>query len=186
MRNVITLSQFAEMLSNILKSTFLQAVSVTEPKLNKKDRETKAPLPFKTVLHSRNINLQLGYNLDKQVTDRATKEGIEDADFEAQEHKWARRVKGQLARHKAYEIAEDMAVADMDTTKLYMPYVVVRIDENKYIGDGKEIAKAVIEPFFPPASDYENQPQENKVRVQYMKLSSVKWFKLNGVEYHIV
>jgi len=180
-KQFITISQFAILLASYNGSKFAQAQSVTEPKLNKKSRTTGEPLPFATVLNCRNINIQLNYNYENQIVGREIKEGGE-ATFEAQEHAWAKPVKGALATHKS-------AVADMlnlDLSKCYMPYVKIRVDSQKYIADGKEISKDILLPFMPPKDDYSNQPIENKVRVEYMKLTSVKTFVCDGTEYQIV
>jgi hypothetical protein len=180
-KQFLTLKQFAILLASIKLSSFAQAQSVTEPKLNKKSRTTGEPLPFATVLNCRNINIQLNYNYENQVVGRDLKSGG-DGTFEAQEHAWAKHFEGALALHKS-------AVADMlnlDLTKCYMPYVKVRVDSQKYIADGKEISKDVLVPFMPPKDDYSSQPQDNKVRVEYMKLSSIKTFVYAGTEYQIV
>jgi hypothetical protein len=188
MKKFITIAQFALMLSEINISTFAQALSQTEPKLNKKSRVTGEPLPFNKVLNCRNINLQLNYDYEAQVIRRDEKQNAgEPSNFEAQEHTWARKVKGALARHKDYAI--DMLNIDfnsLDTTKLYMPYVKLRIDSQMYIADGKPIDKEALINFMPPASNYDNQPAEKKVVVEYMKLASIKEFTLSGVDYQII
>jgi len=186
MKKFITTAQFAKMLFEINLSTFAQALSQTEPKLNKKSRVTGEPLPFNKVLNCRNINLQLNYDYEAQVNRRANKEGI-DEPFTAAEHTWARKVKGALARHKDYII--DMLNIDfnkLDVSKLYMPYVKLRIDSQMYIADGKQISKDSLIDFLPPATDYDNQPAEAKVKVEYMKLASIKEFCFAGIDYQIV
>ena len=186
-KEFLTLSQFAELLANINLSTFAQVESVTEPKLNKKNRVTGEPLPFAKVLNCRDLNVQLNYNYERQVTKRDEKETGEPSNFEAQEHSWAKRVKGSLACHK--NLAIDIVNIDfnnIDTSMLYMPYVKVRVDGQKYIADGKEIAKSLLLPFMPPKDDYSSQPQDNKVRVEYMKLSSIKTFICDATEYQII
>jgi len=173
----------------ILNSAFAQAISETEPKLNKKSRVTGQPLPFAKVINCRDLNIQLGYDYEGQVIARAEKEGIDASDFEAQEHAWARRVTGNLSRIKSYDVPvnADGSIdwANVDSSKLYMPYKVMSIREQSYFADGQRIAKDILTDFFPPKDDYSSQPQDNKVRVQYMKLSSVKEFKFGGVEYVI-
>jgi hypothetical protein len=184
-KSFITLAQFAELISNITGSAFADCESVTEPKLNKKDRISGAILPFNKVLNCRLLNIQLGYNYEKQVNDKAEKQGI-DANFEAQEHVWARRIKGALARHKSYEVPETLDFTKVDTNKLYMAYKVQSIRQQSYIADGQQIAKSILTNFFPPKDDYSAQPQDDKVKVQYMKLSSVKSFIFGGTEFIIV
>jgi len=181
MKKFISTLEFAQLLMTILGSTFAQAMSQTEPKLNKKSRTTGLPIPFAKVLNCRDLYIQLGYDYEGQVNRNAEKEGIE-ADFEAQEHVWARRMQGSLARHKDY--TPDLA--NLDVTKLYMPYKVMSIREQSFIADGKQIAKDILLDFMPSATSYDNQPAEKKVAVQYMKLSSVKEFHWNGIEYQIV
>lgn len=186
-KEFITIRQFASLLMSIKLSAFAQAQSVTEPKLNKKSRETGLPLPFQTVLNCRNINVQLNYNYENQVGNREVKEGAEAPTFEAQEHSWAKHLAGALAVHKS--LAVDLATLDLNTLdldKAYMPYVKIRVDSQKYIADGKEVKKDVLLPFMPPKDDYSNQPIDNKVRVEYMKLKSVKTFIYNGTEYQII
>jgi len=185
-KSFITIRNFAMLLSTINLSTFGQALSETEPKLNKKSRTTGEPLPFAKVLNCRNINFQLNYNYPTAVNNKAIKEDIAP-EFEAKEHTWARPVKGALARHKDYVI--DMLNLDfstIDTTKLYMPYRKLRIDSQSYVADGKVIDKKVLVDFMPPASDYASQPQDDKIVIEYMKLSSIKLFTCNGTEFKIV
>lgn len=182
--------EFAKLLAlTILNSAFAQAMSITEPKLNKKSRTTGLPLPYSKVLNCRDLNIQLGYDYEGQVNRNAEKEGLE-ADFVAQEHAWARRVAGNLSRHKDYTmpLLADGSIdwANVDTDRLYMPYKVQSIREQSYIADGKVIAKDILEDFFPPKGNYESQPADKKVPVQYMKLASVKEFKWNGIEYEII
>ena len=181
MKKFITLSDFAQLLMTILGSCFVQVQSITEPKLNKKSRSTGLPIPFAKVVNCRDLNIQLGYDYEAQVNRNANKEGIE-ADFEAQEHVWARRIEGALARHKDY--TPDLA--NLDVTKLYIPYKVMNIREQSFIADGKQIAKDMLLDYLPPVTSYDNQPAEKKVSVQYMKLSSVKEFRWNGIQYQIV
>lgn len=188
-KSFVTSLEFAKLLANeIINSAFAQAMSETSPKLNKKSRTTGAPLPFQTVLNLRDLNIQLGYDYEGQVNAKAEKEGIE-ANFEAKEHAWARRVAGNLARHKDYEVPMtengEIDWANVDTTRLYMPYKVMSVRSQSYFADGQRIEKDVLTDYFPPKDNYESQPQEDKVRVQYMKLSSVKEFKWSGVEYVI-
>lgn len=183
-KEFLTIGQFASLLMTIKLSAFAQVQSVTEPKLNKKNRETGEPMPFKTVLNCRNLNVQLNYNYENQIIHREEKEGAENGSFEASEHSWARPLsEGALATRKSIE-ENDVKLIAPDF--LYMPYVKVRVDSQKYIADGREIDKAEIVPFMPPKSDYENQPIENKVRVEYMKLRSIKTFIYNGTEYQII
>lgn len=188
-KSFVTSLEFAKLLANeIINSAFAQAMSETSPKLNKKSRTTGAPLPFQSVLNLRDLNIQLGYDYEGQVNAKAEKEGIE-ANFEAKEHAWARRVAGNLARHKDYEVPMtengEIDWANVDTTRLYMPYKVMSVRSQSYFADGQRIEKDVLTDYFPPKDNYESQPQEDKVRVQYMKLSSVKEFKWSGVEYVI-
>jgi len=186
MKKLITTAKFAEMLMGFILSSFADVQSETEPKINKTHRETKEPNPFTKVLNHRILNVQLMYNYEKQVNDKAEKEGLE-RDFEAQEHPWARKVKGALARHKNYEI--DLAnfdVNSVDLSKFYMAYKVQKIREQSYIADGKVIDKKELLPYFPPQKNYDNQPAEEKTAIQYMKLSSVKEFVFDGVEYRIM
>jgi hypothetical protein len=182
-KQFITIRQFAELLMSYNGSKFAQAQSVTEPKLNKKNRETGELLPFKTVLNCRNINVQLNFDYEGQINRREIKEGAETPEFQATEHSWARHFKGALAVHKS-ELASD--IMDVDLSKAYMPYVKIRVDSQQYIADGKVISKDALTPFMPPKNDYDNQPVENKVRVEYMKLSSIKTFVTDGCEYQIV
>jgi len=184
MKKFISLSQFAYLLSTITGSSFAQAISETEPKLNKKSRVTGLPIPFAKVVNCRNLNLQLNYNYENQVNNKSLKEGIEP-EFEATAHAWAKRVSGALASHKDYNTI-GLDILSLDVTKLYMPYVKNRVDSQTFIADGKEIAKDILNDFFPPKGNYENQPQEKKVLVEYMKLTSIKEFSYNGTEYKIV
>lgn len=180
------MSQFAELLFNTKISTFAQALSQTEPKLNKKSRVTGEPLPYIKVVNCRNINIQLNYNYEKQIIGRDLKEGGEGT-FEAQEHTWARKINGALARHKDYVV--DMLTIDfksLDLSKLYIPYVKIRVDSQIFVADGKVIDKNELVDYLPTPTDYANQPQEKKVVVEYMKLASVKEFTCNGIEYQIV
>lgn len=188
-KSFVTSLEFAKLLANeIINSAFAQAMSETSPKLNKKSRTTGAPLPFQSVLNLRDLNIQLGYDYEGQVNAKAEKEGIE-ANFEAKEHAWARRVAGNLARHKDYEVPMtengEIDWANVDTTRLYMPYKVMSVRSQSYFADGQRIEKDVLTDYFPPKDNYESQPQEDKVRVQYMKLSSVKEFKWNNTEFVI-
>lgn len=189
-KSFITTTEFAKMLAiEIINSAFAQAMSETSPKLNKKSRTTGAPLPFQSVLNLRDLNIQLGYDYEGQVIAKAEKEGIDASAFEAKEHTWARRVTGNLSRHKDYEVpmteSGQIDWENIDTTRLYMPYKVMSIREQSYFADGKRIDKDVLTDYFPPKDNYESQPQEDKVRVQYMKLSSVKEFKWNNTEFVI-
>lgn len=183
MKKFLTIQQFAQLLTSYNGSKFAQAQSVTEPKLNKKNRLTGEPMPFKTVLNARNINIQLNYDYEGQINRREIKEGAEVAEFSATEHAWAKHFQGALAVHKS-ELATD--ILSLDLTKCYMPYVKMRIDSQKYIADGQEISKDILLPFMPQKDDYSNQGIENKVRVEYMKLTSIKTFVCDGVEYQIV
>jgi hypothetical protein len=187
-KQFLTLSQFAQLLANITLSTFAQVESVTEPYLLKKNRKTGEPLPFAKVLNCRDLNIQLNYNYERQVTGRDEKQTGETSNFEAQEHKWARKITGALARHKDYIIdAISVDFNCLDTSKLYMPYVKVRVDGQKYIADGQEVAKSVLLPFMPDKDNsYQSQPQDSKVKVEYMKLASIKTFICNATEYQIV
>ena len=190
-RVFLTKKQFAEMLNEFKGSAFAQVQCVTEPKLNKYHRETKEPIPFKKVLNCRSLNIQLGYDYERQVSNREIKEGAENPTFEAQEHAWACRISKTLAINKklASELAKGIAeisLDDLHADDLYVPYVKIRVDYQKYIADGVEIKKEELLPFLPPKSNYDNQPIENKVRVEYMKLSSIKVFVIDNTEYHIV
>lgn len=181
MKKLITQSEFAKMLMAITLSSFADVQSETEPKLLKKDRETKMPIPFKQVLNHRILNIQLNYNYDKQVNDKAEKEGLR-REFEAKEHTWAKRIAGALAGKKDY----DFDVNNIDTSKCYMAYKIQTIRAQSFIADGKEIAKDLLTNFLPPKRNYDNQPAEQKTAIQYMKLSSVKEFVFAGDQYRII
>lgn len=187
-KEFLTTRQFAELLASIMLSSFAQVESVTEPKLLKKNRQTGEPIPFTTVFNCRDLNIQLNYNYERQVSNRDVKETGEPSNFAAEEHIWARRIKGALARHKDYAVdAINIDFNNLDTSKLYMPYVKVRIDGQKYIADGQEVSKSVLLPFMPDKDNsYQSQPQDNKVKVEYMKLASIKTFIYNATEYQIV
>lgn len=182
-KQFLTLRQLAVLLASINLSAFAQAQSVTEPKLNKKSRETGELMPFGTVLNCRNINVQLNYNYERQVGNRELKEGAENQSFEAQEHKWAKHFAGALAVHKS---VEDTDLQTLDLDRAYMPYVKIRVDSQKYVADGQEVSRDVLAPFMPPKSNYRTQPIDNKVVVEYMKLRSIKTFVYKGTEYQVV
>ena len=185
MNKKMTTKQFAILLSTINLSSFMECKSLTEVEALKKSRIDGEPTPFSKIENIRQLNIQLNYDLDGQVNRRAEKEGIE-SDFQKQEHKWARRVKGSLARHKDY-IWDGADFDAVDLTKLYIPYNIIRYDAQFYLVDGRiETSLKPYEEYLPKPSNYKNQPQEDKVIIQYMKLKSVKEITYKGETYDIV
>lgn len=165
---LITLAKLTEMLLNYTGSTFVTLVTATEPKMNQKHRETKAPNPFlgKRVLRMAERHCILGASYENAVNNQRAREG-HPVEFKA-ESLWngaGEHVEGSrnLVRHKG-------------TGKLYLVFYPHRegsVMQDTWTVDGTEIAQSELVPYLPPVSGSKRQETEREVLWRTVALENV-------------
>ena len=122
----------------------------------------------------KNFNAQVGYKYEKQVNDKASNEGL-NPEFVAQAHKWAEHVKGAMFCRKR------------DGGGAYVAYAQKRIDDSDYFADGVMIADVkTLAEYMPEKKPYANQPAEDKVFVQMLKIENVVSFTFDETIHYVV
>jgi hypothetical protein len=169
----ITENDLITFFENFVASAFLQVVTLTNPKTNKKSRVTNLPTPFAILQHVKNFNARIGYNYEDNVNAQAEREGL-NPEFVAQEHKWAEHVKGTVFCRKR------------DKGGRYVAYVQQRVDDSEYFADGDKVNIADLSEYMPPKSDYKNQPTKKKVPVQLVKVENILSFVHGETTYYVV
>lgn len=170
----VTENEMINFFKQFVGSALMQIVTLTEVGLLKKSRETSEPTPFNVLQHIKNFNLQVGYNYEKQVNDKAESEGF-DPDFVAEQHKWAEHVEGALfCRRK-------------DKGGAYIAYAQKRVDDSEYFADGQRVKIGNLEEYLKnKPTNYTNQPAENKVRVQMVKAENILSYTFNGIQHYVI
>ena len=170
----VTENEMINFFKTLIGSAMIQLVTLTEVPLLKKSRETLVATPFNLLQHIKNFNMQVGYNYEKQVNDKAESEGL-NPEFVAEKHKWAEHVEGAIFCRRR------------DKGGAYIAYAQKRVDDSEYFADGDRVKVGDLSEYLKnKPTNYENQPAEDKVRVQMVKAENVLSFTFGGVQHYVV
>lgn len=171
----ITVEQLPALLNSVNQGSFVSLVTETEPKLNKKNRETKAPNPWKQVVRVATRRGLIASNYENVVNNRREQENHPE-EFRA-EQLWngaGEHVPGSktLVRHKT-------------TGKLYMVfYPTAEVTKDTWLADGEEVSIEALKPFLPPVSEgSKRQELENPVPWRVIALENIKKITVRGETY---
>lgn len=177
---IITSTKLTEMLLNYTGSTFVTLVTATEPKMNQKHRDTKAPNPFlgRRVSRMAQRHCILGASYENVVNHQRAREG-HPVEFKA-ESLWngaGEHLEGSrnLVRHKS-------------TGKLYLVFYPHREDsvmQDTWTVDGKEVDQAELAPYLPSTSGSKRQETEREVPWRTVALENVVQITIYGETYMI-
>lgn len=179
---IITPAALIEMLQNYTGSSLVTIVTATEPKMNQKHRETKAPNPFlgKRVLRMALRHCILGASYENAVNNRrAQEEHPQAGEFKA-ESLWngaGEHVEGSrnLVRHKG-------------TGKLYLVFYPHRegsVMHDTWTVDGVEASQEMLAPYLPPVSGSKRQETEREVQWRTVAIENVVQVSTHGQTYMI-
>jgi hypothetical protein len=180
---IITTDRLIEMLLNYTGASFVTLVTATEPKMNQKHRETKAPNPFlgKRVLRMAERLCMIGASYENAVKNRREREQHPAADAFKAESLWngaGEHVEGSrnLVRHK-------------DTGKLYLvfyPYREGSVRQDTWTVNGIEVSPEELKPYLPPVSEgSKRQETERPVAWRTVALDNVAGITINGETYMV-
>ena len=159
-----SLIQFVAGLGNA--SRFVSLLTVTEPKMNKKHRETKQPNPYEgKVIKISQYVFHLNADYKKKVEKAIEKETGEKAEYQVQENYFDH-----------IDICKSIVVNKKDLNKKYIAGIVLSVKSKYYLnnGNGKysPINKELLSPYFPPITKGEFKPEfrtislDNIVRIK--------------------
>lgn len=164
--NNITKVEMLEILSRVEKSTFINLVTETKLRMNKRNN----PYYDKVIKKSKS-NFLIGNDYETRVQTNESKEGL-TPDFVSEENKVGNHV--------------SKCVLFNDKTQSHY-LMVERFDEIKpqveYVFEGNQIDKMLFNDFMVKVSETSRQEQERKVMVLSYKLDSIKEFSLGGEHY---
>lgn len=175
---LITTHKLAAMLASHKGSTFVRVITATEPKMNQKHRDTRAPNPFlgKRVLRMAERHGIVGASYENAVGNQRAREGHEVA-FKA-ESLWngaGEHVDGSqaLVRHTG-------------TGKLYLVFYPHREDsvmQDAWTVDGEEVQGDALKPYLPTPSGSKRQETEREIQWRTIALENVAQIQIGGETY---
>ena len=166
--NKITKNEMLEILSQVEKSTFINLVTETKVRMNKKGNPY-----FDKVIKRSKSNFLIGNDYETRVRTNEGKEGL-TPDFQSEENK----------------VGNHISKCVLFNEKTQSHYLMVeRFDEIKpqveYICEGNPIEKTLFKDYMTKVYESQKQEQERKVMVISYKLDSIKEFSLNGNKYEV-
>jgi hypothetical protein len=177
---IITLNKLTEMLLNCTGSSFVTLVTATEPKMNRKHRETNAPNPFfgRRVRRMAERHCIIGASYENAVNNQRRREG-HPVEFKA-ESLWngaGEHVEGSrnLVRHKV-------------TGNLYLVFYPHRegsVMQDTWTVDGTEIDQSELAPYLPPVSGSKRQETEREIPWRTVALENVVRVTVRGETYMV-
>jgi hypothetical protein len=167
--NKITKNEMLVILSQVEKSTFINLVTETKVRMNKKNNPY-----FDKVIKRSKCNFLIGNDYETRVRTNEGKEGL-TPDFQSEENK----------------VGTHISKCVLFNEKTQSHYVMVeRFDEIKpqveYTFEGNSIDKVLFQDYMTKVYESQKQEQERKVMVLSYKEDSIKEFTLNGQKYEVV
>lgn len=170
----VTQEEIISILNTIEKPTFCNIVTETIVRMNKgKTKEgNNEPNPYHNKVTKRKSgNFFVGIDYEKRVNNNDTKEGGE-GNFEVSENR----------------VGEHISKCILYNEKLNKYYLFhERFDEVKpkteYLYEGNTIDKMIFDKWVSESGNYENQPQDRKVKVMSVSISNIKEISLEGTKY---
>ncbi len=172
----VTKEEIISILNTIEKPTFTHIVTETIVRMNKgKTKEgNNEPNPYHNkVTKVKSGNFFIGIDYENRVNNNDKKEGGE-GNFETQENK----------------VGEHISKCILFNEKLNKYYLFhERFDEVKpkteYKYEGNTIDQMIFDKWVSESGNYENQPQDRKVKVMSVSISNIKEISLEGTKYII-
>lgn len=164
--NKIDRNELLTLLSNVEKSTFVNLVTETKLRMNKRNNPY-----YDKVIKKSKCNFLIGNDYETRVQGNESKEGL-TPDFVSMENK----------------VGNHISKCVLFNEKTQSHYLMVeRFDEIKpkveYIFEGNQIDKMLFNDYMVKVSESSRQEQERKVMVLSYKLDSIKELSLNGQKY---
>lgn len=165
----ITVKQLIEILLQVTTHQFINMVTVTPVRMNKKSNPY-----FGEVFKAKNGNYMIGTEYQNRVNNNLAKEG-EAKDFVASANKVGDHVSKVLLYNDR-------------TEKFYLQFE--RFDNSKiettYLYKGNTIEKSAFESFMPSSNNYQNQGLDKTVKVMSVTVDNIKKITVNGDTYLVV
>lgn len=158
----VTLDQFLTAFSG--KGTkFATMLTVTRPKLNKKNRDTKEPCPFAMGVERRALrNVQIGANYQNSVNNQRQREDNE-TEFNAQALWGGKGIRDTTYTIKHIETGKRYfavkPASDADTGIAVAP----KSDEWRDVATGKVVSFDAVKPYLPPVSEQPATQETDKM-----------------------
>jgi hypothetical protein len=167
--NKITKNEMLVILSEVEKSTFINLVTETKVRMNKRNNPY-----FDKVIKKSKSNFLIGNDYETRVRTNEGKEGL-TPDFQSEENK----------------VGTHISKCVLFNEKTQSHYLMVeRFDEIKpqveYTFEGNSIDKVLFQDYMTKVYESQKQEQERKVMVISYKMDSIKEFTLNGQKYEVV
>lgn len=164
----VTQEELLLVLMSVEKPTFTNIVMCTVPKMNKGNNPY-----FGRLVKKSKGNFFIGGDYERMVIEGMIKEGLED-EFKSE--------KCTVGEHltKCIQYNEKL-------NRHYLQYYTYPSSNIKstYEVDGVEVEKDIIRPYLTSSSSTSRQPQEKKVNVKSLMLSSIKQISLGGKIYQV-
>ena len=182
MKNVIkvTENQAISIINAIVGSPFFGITQLTEPKLLKKDRDTKEPTSFiqGAITKLSELTTKVGSEYVTRVHNQLIRENKEKADY-----------KQGVNTNPIEKIADNgiLGVA-VKSGKLMLEYGTVKntIPNVTYFFNGDKIAKSDIGNILPSQGSFANQGTDVRIGIRKVYFSNIQNFSIDQIDYQIV
>jgi len=179
--NEMALILLAHELNGFTSAEFIQYDSVTEPKLNKKNRRTGLPTPWAKVLKFTTARCALKVIYENAVNNAMVREGEQEKgerNFEAKELPFGEWI--------TFEDGKRSKILIRNGDQLYIRTTYTNpneFPEVKYLADGQPVTKSDLADYLPP--EREKDEAKDTVAVRTYKINSMKEIRMAGKTYEI-
>ena len=162
----ITVDELVNLLLVVKENTLAEIKTLTDPKLRKTNN------PYAGEIMKESVGLVvLNYNYEKEVNRQRAREG-EEFDFQTKARTWGTRMgESSLITHNGF---------------IYVDVNYKESKETKFLHNGEEIEKVLIEEWLPKKkSNSGRQKVDKEVVSRTIKVGSIVEIKIDGVNYSI-
>lgn len=142
----------------------------TQPRVNKKNRQTGMPCPFVVVSKVINLNCILKTDYEKAVNKRRRAEGLPD-NFKVSDAAW---------HVTAPEGPPFVMNGKNPSEQRYLKVRCLRLLETSYWADGKKISKSALSGWLPKKSTPKNQGVQNPIIIRTFKTENIQEIRKSG------
>jgi hypothetical protein len=176
----VTINELAEILYNTqLKKgmpTFASVLQATEPKVLKKDRVTKEPIPYQSVIKVSKVSILLNSEYEKAVTNQLIKENKDISSYEKGENTMP------------LEFGENNIFIGKFKGEYVLQY---RPNDNskprtKFLADNKLTPKDKLVNFLPTENHAQNQGTSKEILWRKLYLKNIRKITINKETYKVI
>lgn len=184
-RRILHCRELAKQLTEFRGATFLSMITLTDPRMVKKHRQTKEPNPYLGCMKRSYVNVLVNFWYEKAVLKRLAAEGKDPVVFRRGES-WHEIVFGEggrltpLCRHKK-------ACDDRGDPILYLRAMPLHVYVTEYVRpSGLLVDPELVDPYLPPEREATNQGLDREVKVRTYRLEDIQAITLGGETFGVV